>query len=183
MIQKEKSRLRVELLAKLKNFTDPDRARQNQILADKFFALPEFATARTIGFFASESFEVATDFLISQSSNSGKKVAFPRVEKNSRALEFHSIRNLSELEISEFGIRAPQKSSPKIPLDAIDLLVVPALAFTDSAERLGRGGGYFDRVLKKFAGVSVGLAFDFQILPTIPTEDFDQKVSRVLVGK
>jgi 5-formyltetrahydrofolate cyclo-ligase len=74
-------------------------------------------------------------------------------------------------------------SAPKIPLSEIDLLVVPALAFDRAGNRLGRGGGFFDRVLAKFTGVSVGLAFDFQMLEKIPTEDFDQKVTKILVGK
>ena len=182
MIAAEKSRLRAEMLAKLRAFSGDERAAQNSKIADQFFALPEFVAARTIGFFASEPFEVATDFLIEKSFELGKKVALPRVEKNSTALEFHSIQDLSDCAPGCFGINCPAISAPKISLAEIDLLVVPALAFDSSGERLGRGGGFFDRVLQKFSGASVGLAFDFQILPTIPTEDFDEKVKCVVGG-
>jgi len=158
MIRKEKLRLRVELLDRMKNFSPVERARQNQILTTKFLALPEFAAARTIAFFASEPFEVATDFLISESLKLKKKVGLPRVEKNSRMLEFHLIQNLSELCAGCFGINCPAVTAPRIPLSEIDLLVVPALAFDLAGNRLGRGGGYFDRVLSKFSGESIGLA-------------------------
>ncbi len=193
MIAAEKARLRVALLAQLQNFTDPERARQNQILAQKFLALPEFISAKTIAFFASEPFEVATDFLIAESLNLKKRVALPRVKKKSlpaplsqsgeNNLVFHQVKNLNELEVGCFGINCPSVAAPEIPLSEIDLLVVPALAFDRAGNRLGRGGGFFDRVLEKFTGVSVGLAFDFQMLEKIPTEDFDQKVNLVLTGE
>lgn len=182
MIPAEKARLRIELLAQLQNFTDPGRARQNQILARKFLTLPEFASAKTIAFFASEPFEVATDFLIARSLEMQKRVGLPRVKKNSTELTFHQVQNLNELEVGCFGINCPSGAAPEIPLSEIDLLVVPALAFDRAGNRLGRGGGFFDRVLEKFTGVSVGLAFDFQMFEKIPTEDFDQKVSKILVG-
>jgi 5-formyltetrahydrofolate cyclo-ligase len=182
MIAKEKSRLRVELLSKLKDFSDPERAQQNSVIQKKLLALPEFQKAQTIAFFASEPFEVATDSLISESLNLGKRVVLPRVEQNSSWLEFHQIQSLAELQPGCFGINCPAKNSPKVELPQIDLLIVPALAFDLTGNRLGRGGGYFDRVLKKFQGVSIGLAFDFQLLEKIPIESFDQKLSQVLVG-
>ncbi|MFH0776605.1 MAG: 5-formyltetrahydrofolate cyclo-ligase [Patescibacteria group bacterium] len=191
MIVAEKSRLRAELLEKLRAFSGEERSRQNAILADKFFALPEFVAAQTIGFFASEPFEVATDFLIERSLQLGKKVGLPRVETppaplvrgEQRNLIFHEIKNLADCTPGCFGINCPVATAPKIPLAEIDLLVVPALAFDASGNRLGRGGGFFDRVLEKFRGASVGLAFDFQILEKIPVEKFDKKVSQILIGK
>lgn len=182
MISKEKSRLREELLLKLKSFPPAVRTRQNREIKKKFLALSEFAAARTIGFFASEKFEVSTDELITKSLAAGKRVCLPRIKKKSE-LEFREIKNLAELEIGKFGIRAPREDSPKIMIEKLDLLVVPGLSFTKNGERLGRGGGFFDRVLKKFHGVSVGLAFDFQILEKIPTERWDERVRRVVAGK
>ena len=190
MISEEKSRLRTEMLAKLKNFTDPERARQNSIIQKKFLALPEFQETKTIAFFASEPFEVATDVLIIESLRLGKKVALPRVEKPPPAplykrgeqqdLVFHQIQNMEELEPGCFGINCPAKNSPKLDLDEIDLLAVPGLAFDRAGDRLGRGGGFFDRVLEKFTGISVGLAFDFQIVEKVPVEGFDQKVGKIV---
>ncbi|MFH1545783.1 MAG: 5-formyltetrahydrofolate cyclo-ligase [Patescibacteria group bacterium] len=196
MIQEEKSRLRARLLLELKNFSPAERVRQNREIEKKFLALLEFAAARTIGFFASEEFEVSTDELITKSLAAGKRVCLPRIKKYSVSslpagrhgiqhseLEFHEIKNLTELEVGEFGIRAPREDSPKVAISKIQLLAVPGLAFTKNGERLGQGGGFFDRVLKKFEGVSVGLAFDFQILKEVPMESFDQKISKILVGE
>ena len=196
MISKEKSRLREEILAKLKNFPLAERERQNRIIQKKFLALSVFAAAEIIGFFASEEFEVSTDELITKSLAAGKRVCLPRIKKHSASsipfsaeategkqhsgLEFHEIKNLTELEVGEFGIRAPREDSPKVAISKIQLLAVPGLAFTKNGERLGRGGGFFDRALRKFEGVSVGLAFDFQILPKVPMEEWDEKISKIL---
>ncbi|MFH0834331.1 MAG: 5-formyltetrahydrofolate cyclo-ligase [Patescibacteria group bacterium] len=190
MIATEKSRLRKEMLAKLRAFSGAERSRQNAILAEKFLALPEFQKAETIGFFASEPFEIATDFLIERSLRLGKKVGLPRVETppaplvrgEQRNLIFHEIKNLADCTPGCFGINCPVATAPKISLAEIDLLVVPALAFDRDGNRLGRGGGFFDRVLEKFRGNSAGLAFDFQMLEKVPVEKFDKKVSQILVG-
>ena len=182
MISQAKEKLRQKILAQLKNFSAAERDQQNRKIQKDFLALSEFSAARKIAFFASEEFEVSTDFLITWSLQAGKKISLPRVEKDSCELEFHAIQNLDELEVGCFGINCPAISTPKIPLAEIDLLVVPGLAFTTAGDRLGRGGGFFDRVLANFSGVSVGLAFDFQILSELPTEKWDEKVSKVLAG-
>ena len=190
MIAEEKSRLRTEMLEKLKSFSEAKRAKQNQILTEKFLALPEFEQAQTIGFFASEPFEASTSKMIDESLKLGKRVGLPRVEPppaplvrgEERNLTFHEIKSLNELRPGCFGINCPMETTPKILLVEIDLLVVPGLAFDASGNRLGRGGGYFDRVLKKFSGVSVGLAFDFQVIEKVPMEEWDRKVLEVLVG-
>ena len=72
------------------------------------------------------------------------------------------------------GVREPVAGNP-IPLDLIDLVVVPGLGFTESGHRIGRGMGFYDRFLaqSEFIGVSCGLAFEEQIVASIPLLDHD----------
>ena len=64
---------------------------------------------------------------------------------------------------------------------AIDLAVIPGVAFTPDGRRLGRGRGYYDRLLARFArAYTIGLAFPFQLLEDIPTEPHDIKLNEIL---
>ena len=93
--------------------------------------------------------------------------------------------NEKELEIGPFGIKQPKKDQIKpINLEDIDLVVVPGLAFDRKNNRLGRGGGYYDRFLKKLpsSASTVGLAFDFQIVENLPVTSLDVKVQALLTS-
>lgn len=177
MIATEKSRLRAEMLARLKNSSAERRAEQSAKIAEKLIGTPEFGEARTIGFYASQALEVSTDALIEHALAAGRKVVLPRLVNDEP--RFYAIKKLADLKIGSGGFREPSGNAPEIDLAEIDLLIVPALALDRAGNRLGRGGGFYDRVLQNFTGTSIGLAFDFQILEKIPAEPHDRKVDRI----
>lgn len=65
-------------------------------------------------------------------------------------------------------------------LDQIDVILVPGVAFDGQCNRLGRGRGYYDRILKNTGGYKIGICFDFQYLTSVPTDDYDVKMDRVI---
>jgi 5-formyltetrahydrofolate cyclo-ligase len=83
-----------------------------------------------------------------------------------------------------FGIKEPNKKKAKeLDINEIDTVIVPGLAYDYSRNRLGRGGGFYDRLLKKLPNSvkKLGVAFDFQILKSLPTNLFtDQKVDLIV---
>lgn len=111
----------------------------------------------------------------------GKRVCLPRVADSS--LAFHEVRDLPELVPGRFGILEPRPDSPQVSISQIPLLAVPGLGFTCAGDRLGRGGGYYDRVLAGFAGQSVGLCFACQIEKSLPIEPLDRPVNAVLFSE
>lgn len=64
-----------------------------------------------------------------------------------------------------------------------EVLLVPGLAFTRKRERLGRGGGYYDRYLKGFQGLKIGICFEEQLFDSLPMENWDQRVDLVITEK
>jgi 5-formyltetrahydrofolate cyclo-ligase len=80
-----------------------------------------------------------------------------------------------------YGIREPAVKKP-VSLKSLDLVIVPGLAFDAHGRRLGRGKGYYDCFLQKIPKrvMAIGLAFDFQILPFVPTTDLDRNVHKVI---
>ena len=74
---------------------------------------------------------------------------------------------------SGFGLREPAADNPEVPLDQIDVMVIPGLAFDSTGTRLGWGKGYYDRALALTRAVRIGYCFALQIVPHVPRESYD----------
>ena len=83
------------------------------------------------------------------------------------------------MQTAHYGIQEPI-SPILIPSDLINVMAVPGVAFDRRGNRLGRGGGYYDRLLNNFCGYAVAVAFDFQVLPKIPYESHDIPVNEIV---
>ena len=106
---------------------------------------------------------------------------FPRCLPG-RRLSFHRVTDTrTQLLPGAMGIPTPLHTLPEKPAQQADLIIVPGLAFTASGHRLGYGGGFYDRLLAACPAVpSLSLAFPQQLLPTVPTDEHDHPVDRVL---
>ena len=138
-------------------------------------------------FYASFDGEVDTFEMISQALKLGKKIALPRIDKTQRKILPVVIDSLdNDLEQGPYGIKQPRINVDKVlDLKDINMVIVPGVAFDKRNNRLGRGGGYYDRFLTTVpSGIpTVGLAFDFQIVDRLPhLDEHDQAVSHVLVS-
>jgi 5-formyltetrahydrofolate cyclo-ligase len=100
----------------------------------------------------------------------GKRIILPRVVGSTVCL--HAVENHTELVEGSFGILEPAPNAPIAEAKA-DLILVPGLAFDRSGVRLGRGGGYYDRLLSEFDGLRVGVCFEELVLERIPVEPHD----------
>ena len=91
------------------------------------------------------------------------------------------MRELSrDLKTGQFGIREPADACPLIPLNRLDFVLVPGVAFDLQGRRLGRGKGYYDRLLAEVRGKTCGVAFDEQIVEELPLEPHDVLVNCIL---
>ncbi len=112
-----------------------------------------------------------------------KNLTIPRVKKNNPILELCNIKNLDNMKISSLGIREPLDSHTDFtkPSD-IDLVIIPGVAFTKRGERLGYGGGYYDRIIPLMSKNPpiIAPAFDLQIIDSLPVENHDQKVNKII---
>ena len=112
-------------------------------------------------------------------------VGLPRVDVSADkpTMEFYPYRK-AEMEVGAYGINEPQGDEP-CPAETIDLMVVPAVAFTRRGERLGRGKGFYDCYLSRegFRAYTVGVCYSHQLLDSLPTEPHDCCVDEVVVGE
>jgi 5-formyltetrahydrofolate cyclo-ligase len=129
--------------------------------------------------------EVSTDGILSAALAAGRAVFFPRLDRARNSLALCKVESRSDLAPGAYGILEP--GTPAIDIASLppSLVIVPGVAFTARGERLGRGGGHYDRLLAELAelaphAISVGLAYSFQLLDHIPQSELDQRLNFVV---
>ncbi|MEL3957869.1 5-formyltetrahydrofolate cyclo-ligase [Caldifermentibacillus hisashii] len=176
-----KKEFREKMKAKLLLLTKEDYHEKSSLIAEKLFKTEEWNKAKMIGITISRFPEVSTYPIIERAWSEEKLVAVPKCIPSSRALQFYTIHNFSEVEKGYFGLYEPlPKKAEKTDPAKIDLLFVPGLAFTKNGFRLGYGGGYYDRFLPNFTGESIVLSFQEQLVDWLPFEEYDYQLKKIL---
>jgi 5-formyltetrahydrofolate cyclo-ligase len=175
-----KKTLRSKMLSRLKIQKEEDRNRKSRIIKAKLFKNPVFKKAKRVMFYISFDGEVNTEYMIKETQKLGKIIAVP-VCKIKRTIKPCLLGRGESLKKGLYGILEPAIER-SINLKDLDLVIVPGVAFDKKGNRLGRGKGYYDRFLKKLpkTTTSVGLGFDFQILPFVPATTQDARVNEVI---
>lgn len=139
-------------------------------------AHPSFLSAKTVLLYNSLADEVDTKPLISKYA-AKKTILLPTVVGDH--LELHVYHAESETKKGVFGI---EESEGPLFTDyaAINLAVIPGMAFDRNGNRLGRGKGYYDRLLPKLNGKKIGVCFSFQLLDSIPCEKHDIPMDEII---
>ena len=185
MVELKKENLRKEILKKLRDISGEEKERKVEGLKEKLFSSEEFKKAKCVMFYVSKDYEVDTHKMIDESIAMGKKVVVPITLKEEKTLRPSELRDRKrELVKGHYGIHQPhEKHIRPVPLEEVDLMVVPGIAFDKSGHRLGHGGGYYDRFLEKAPPTvfTVGLAFSFQIVDELPRHDTDIPVDKVII--
>ena len=86
----------------------------------------------------------------------------------------------ADLEPGKFGIPEPRAGCKSLRLNQLDLVLVPGVAFAPDGARLGRGRGFYDRILDSVSGRKIGVAYDEQIVEAVPAEEHDQRVTDIV---
>lgn len=180
---KSKKEIREEIREKLAQQGDKERREGSRRIEEALVRLEEFRSARCVLIYVALPEEVDTVPVIEHALSLGKRIAVPRVF-DGRALELREVRDIRlDLVKGAFGVLEPRMDRTRqVAAEEIDCAVVPGVAFDRVGRRLGRGRGYFDRLLATLprSVPRIGLAFGFQVLDSLPEESHDQPVNRVL---
>jgi 5-formyltetrahydrofolate cyclo-ligase len=140
----------------------------------------QMPSANTILFFAPMPDELDVWPVLERSLALGTNCALPFFDAEKRTYGAKQIQKLAtDIVTGKFGVREPAATCDDIPLDQFDLVLVPGLAFDLQGNRLGRGRGFYDRLLEKISGIKCGVSYDLQLLETIPTEPHDMMMDFV----
>jgi len=148
----------------------------------RMLALPVFGPARTILLFSSFGSEVPTSHLIDRLVEGGKRVLLPAIRQ--AEMEAAEYRPGSDLAATTYGPKEPADGALATP-EEVDVAVVPGLAFDRQGHRLGRGGGHFDRYLRRMLpeATRVGIAVHAQVVPAVPHGPRDERVDFVVTDQ
>lgn len=182
-----KVEIRKKILKKRRKQSFLERKKKSLIIWKKLKQEPEFKRAKTVMFYLSLPDEVWTDTMVKQSIKMGKKVVVPVTLLKERRLKISILKNYEhELEHGPFNIPQPRKECiRKVSPHEIDLVIVPGVGFDQRCGRLGFGKGFYDRFLKSLKkNVSkIALAYDFQVVKSLPLEKNDVFVDRIITEK
>lgn len=175
----EKKALRTKLRKARREIPDERR----QMLDDGIFrnvtASEAFRKADTLLLYVSCKGEADTIRILAHALQLHKQVALPKCGENG-AMEFYLIQSMEELSAGAYGILEP--TGTQLPqITAHTVCFVPGIAFTQKGERLGQGGGYYDRYLERYPQLfTVGLCYSEMLLDTVPTQAHDRRVDAVI---
>lgn len=175
-----KEKLRKEIKEKRIKQTKEENRKKSKEIKEKLFGLNEYREAKTVLFYVSYDSEVFTHEMIKEALNE-KKVVVPISNKKDCSLTLSELKDWDDLEESSYGILEPKKEKIKeISIDEIDIIIVPGVAFDKFGNRLGHGKGYYDRLLKNANTTIIALAFEFQTIEKIPTDEHDKPVDMII---
>lgn len=172
----DKKLLRQQTLTKRDTLTWLEVQSKSQEIAQRLFMLPEYHKAQTILIYLAFAKEVATQAIIMTAWQEKKRILVPVCQTSDKSLLISELRNFNELTSGTWNIPEPKKDylRPREP-QAIDLAIIPGLAFDLRGSRLGYGAGYYDRFLSKLTPTcpKVALAYEFSLIEFFPTEPHD----------
>ena len=177
--QNLKAELRSMIRAQLDKISPAVRAVESIELCERLKA--QMASAHTILFFAPLPDELDIWPVLELSLALGTHCALPFFDAAKQTYGAKLLNQLAtDIVTGKFGVREPAASCAEISLDQFDLVLVPGMAFDWSGHRLGRGKGFYDRILTEASGIKCGVGYDFQLLEKIPVEPHDAKVNFML---
>jgi 5-formyltetrahydrofolate cyclo-ligase len=179
----DKQQVRKQGLCKLTELAKNkhQKATIEQAIYQDFFADELFIKAQTIGVVLSSSFELNTSPLMEKARSLGKTIVTPRCFKDHQ-MDFYVTTTTTPLTKTKFGVLEPV-SEALMPPEAIDLLIVPGVAFRKDGYRVGFGGGFYDRYLKRFPGKACSLVLPQQIRDDFQPDEFDVAVPKIFTLK
>lgn len=180
-----KAAVRKHLRQMLAAISEAERHQKSLAACNLVASTPEFAAARVVMLFLSTPTEIDTASLALKCWQAGKTVVVPKVSWDQRRMLPVEINSLNAgMAITGPGVREPISGKP-IPVDFLDLVIVPGLGFTPTGHRIGRGMGFYDRFLAQpeFLGFSCGLGYEEQLIEELPVLDHDMPLGMLVTDR
>lgn len=186
-IEKQRSSLRKRILTLRRAQSSRDIEKKSGDIRSKFFTFVPFCQAETILFYLAMKDEVQTEKMIEESLQKGKRVVAPSINWQRKEILPSEIKDLTkDVEIGVLEIPQPKNNlySPFSPVN-IDMVIVPGVVFDRKGNRLGFGGGFYDRFLGKLSDKTelIALAFELQLVDNVPSQSHDIAVDYLITER
>ncbi|MCH1520856.1 MAG: 5-formyltetrahydrofolate cyclo-ligase [SAR324 cluster bacterium] len=181
MLLLNKTEIRKTLLKQRRGLSASKKKQYELQMLNSLWTWDVFKEASIIHIFLSKADEPETSQIIELAWKSGKQIGVPCVLPDTLELFHSQLNSFEDLRPSALGVLepSPEKRISLTP-ESFDLVIVPGVAFDRQGGRLGYGKGYYDRFLDQSLAFRLALAFDFQLLETVPTEAHDVPMDGIL---
>lgn len=182
MNKEEKKSLRNKILIVRDSLDKSEKEIMDNSIYNKLINLDLYKKAKSMFVYINFSNEIDTVKIINKALEDDKEVYIPKIYREDKSMRAIRLNSFSELERNFMGILEPVKDSDYIEKENIDLIIVPGAVFDKSGNRIGYGGGYYDRFLStiKEKKNKVVLAYDLQVINEIEPEIHDVKVDYII---
>jgi 5-formyltetrahydrofolate cyclo-ligase len=179
-----KASLRRQVQAELTKLSTEERSVASAKARELLLGQTSWQEAKAVLFYAPVPLELDLWPLLNEALDAGKSAALPRYAPQTRSYIACRVEDLGrDLVEGHFGIREPNERCSPMAMDMLDLVLVPGIAFDLEGHRLGRGMGFYDRLLAEVGGRRCGVAFEQQIVDRVPVEAHDLRVQSILTPR
>jgi 5-formyltetrahydrofolate cyclo-ligase len=180
--QSIKAEVRQACLCQRTSLGEKERKRKSALIQQKLMDLPEFQRARTVMLFLNFREEVETTAMAEATIAGKKKLVLPRCAPHGILLPIEVRDLIQDIEPGTYGIREPKLTLGVVEPSEIDLIIVPGSGFDLQGNRLGYGGGYYDRFFMLLNPLTprVALGFQCQVIPQVPVGKHDAKMTMLI---
>jgi len=174
-----KATIRKLIIQKRKALSNLKQNEKSLVIAQRLLDMGEFKTSKAVFCFLSTAHEVKTEEIILKAFRLGKDVLIPLLNPQEGDMQVVRISRDTRFVIGKYGVREPSLETREVVSSAcIDFVIAPGLAFDIFGNRIGYGGGHYDKLFKNISNdvTRVAVGYDFQIIESVPHSDFDESV-------
>jgi len=178
-VAKAKATIRKSIILKRKALSNLKQNEKSLIVTRRLLDMGEFKTSKAVFCFLSTAHEVNTEEIILKAFRLGKDVLVPLLNPQEGDMQVVRISRDTRFAIGKYGVREPSLETREVVSSAcIDFVIAPGLAFDIFGNRIGYGGGHYDKLFKNISNdvTRVAVGYDFQIIESVPHSDFDESV-------
>jgi 5-formyltetrahydrofolate cyclo-ligase len=175
-----KEDLRRQMRDRLKALSPKQRRDASARACDLLRQQKPWLDARAIFFYVPTPDELDLTPVLEETLARGTIVVLPRFVIATQIYEAAQISGMADCQPGKYGIPEPREQCPSFPLNRLDFTLVPGLGFDPLGHRLGKGRGFYDRLLERASGIKCGVAFDEQIVGRVPVTPLDIPMSCIL---
>ena len=186
-VQEKKQEIRNIIRTQINSIPLKSINEKSSAIENRLFEFANFVESRIVLLYVNSSIQVKTESIIKKCYGLDKIVVLPAFDSSNFSMELYKVDNPDKTLIQgSRGIAEPDRDINKIvPIDCIDIAIIPCLALDEKGGRIGSGEGYYDRIIPQLPITTrkVGLAFESQIIQQIPMESHDKHIDIIITEK
>jgi 5-formyltetrahydrofolate cyclo-ligase len=186
-IQERKQEIRTEISKSLNDMPADVRDKKTRAIEDRLFEFANFLESNIALLYMNTENEVATRSMIERAFEINKIVVLPVFDMEKHKMGLMKVDNLNnQLKQGPRGVHEPDTATcKKVPIDCVDIAIVPGIAFDEKGARIGTGMGFYDRLIPNLPITTrkVALSFEDQLIQQVPMEHHDKHIDIIITDK